>query len=263
VTDTVLTEVRKNMPTTLPVIVTVGDLPAKDMGMQHKSFPRLLKMIASGCNVWIKGPAGSGKTYAVMQAAKAFEASFYYTGAVGDAYALLGYKDAKGEYQGTSFRQAYEHGGLFLWDEVDASDANALLAFNAALENGCCAFPDRLVSRHPDFKCVAAGNTVGQGATQEYVGRNRLDTAFLSRFVTLDWEYDEALELATTPDVTWTKRVQTLRARAKVKGLRVLITPRASYMGGRLLAAGLSRKEVEDATIAALMTPDQYAQVGG
>jgi hypothetical protein len=241
--------------------VSVPDMPVKDMGFQHKMFPTLLKAIAARVPIWLAGPSGSGKTTAAMNAAEALGLPFRYTGAVGDQYALMGYNDANGRYVRTQFREAFEHGGVFLWDEVDASDPNALLAFNAALANGAAAFPDAIVEKHPDCVLIAAANTWGHGGTHEYVGRLKLDAAFLKRFACLAWEYDEDLELATCANESWVKRVQQVRKRVKDKGLRVLVTPRESYLGARLLAAGLDQDTVENMTIRSGMTADQWAQV--
>jgi hypothetical protein len=89
----------------------------------------------------------------------------------------------------------------------------------------------------------------------------KLDQAFLKRFVCLAWDYDNELELATAPNPTWTKRVQAVRAQVKAKGLRVLVTPRESYFGARLLAAGLDQDTVEAMTLRSGMTEEQWSQV--
>src|SRR5690606_10479105 len=66
-----------------------------------------------------------------------------------------------------------------------------------AIANGFCTFPDgKTVESSPDFRFIAAMNTYGNGATTEYVGRNRLDAATLDRFVFLELEHDEQLERA-------------------------------------------------------------------
>lgn len=237
------------------------DLPALNIGKQHRLFETLLKMVQTGLNVWIAGPAGSGKTTAAKNVAKALEKKFHYTGAVSDPFALLGFTDANGKTTRPAFREAFEHGGVFLFDEIDASDPNALAALHAAIENGVCAFPDTVVDRHADFILIASANTYGHGGTHEYVGRNKLDGATLDRYVVLEWCYDEDLELDTAPNPTWTKRVQALRKRAAEKGLRILITPRASYQGGLLLAAGLDKSVVEKATVRRGLTDDQWKQI--
>lgn len=229
----------------------------KDLGIQHKQFPILLKAVMSRVNIWLAGPSASGKTTAAQNVSKALDLKFHYTGAVSDPYALLGYNDANGRYIRTSFREAWEHGGVFLWDEVDASDPNALLAFNAALANGTAPFPDGCIDKHKDCVLIAAANTWGFGATHEYVGRLKMDAAFLKRFAFLAWDYDDQLELATAPNKQWTQRVQQVRKRVQEKGIRALVSPRESYIGAMLLESGISQDIVEDMTIFSSLTKEQ------
>ncbi len=83
---------------------------------------------------------------------------------------------------------------------MDAADPNVLLLINAALANGHMALPNRpdnpYATRHPDFVCVAAANTVGTGADRLYAGRNKLDGATLDRFAIgkVYMDYDERVE---------------------------------------------------------------------
>jgi hypothetical protein len=244
--------------------VTVNGEARGTLDAQHRQFDHLLKMVAAGCNVWLAGPAGSGKTTAARNVAKALGRPFYFTGAVDTEYKLLGYTDAKGNLVRRPFREAWEHGGVFLFDEIDASLPGAVLALNAALAGDLCDFPDACIPRHPDFLCIAAANTFGQGANAEYVGRMKQDAAFLDRFSFLAWEIDTDLETRTSGNETWARHVQMIRAKVHAKGLKVLVTPRATYQGARLMAAGLTRQEAEAATIRKGMTQDQWAslQVG-
>lgn len=236
------------------VVVKVADrVPVVVGATVHKQFERLLKMVAAGCNVWVAGPAGSGKTTAAEQVAKALGLPFRFNGAIDTEYKLSGFVDAQGRIVSTAFREAYTNGGVYLFDEVDASLPGALLAFNGALAGDSCEFPGVTdpVRKHPDFRCIAAGNTWGYGATSEYVGRNRLDAAFLDRFVQLTWDYDEALELKLATNEAWCRRVQALRAKARSRGLKVVISPRATIYGCKLLAAGFTLDDAIDATVRA------------
>ena len=244
-----------------PTRIQIPNLPVIDAGHQHRNFPLLLKALVAGCNAWLAGPSGSGKTTAAMNVAKALQTPFRYTGAIGDPYGLLGFRTATGEVVRTPFRDAWETGGIFLWDEVDASDPNALLAFNAALANSSCAFPDATVPRHPGCLIIAAANTWGHGATNEYVGRNKIDAAFLKRFVFLDWPYDEDLERNTCSNKEWCAKVQQVRKNVASAKLRVLITPRETYQGERLLAAGCSQEETERMTIRAGLSDEQWRKI--
>jgi MoxR-like ATPase len=232
-------------------------------GQQHKQFARFVKALATKNNVWLAGPAGSGKTTAAEKAAEALGVPFYFNGAIDTEYKLLGFIDAQGRIVSTAFREAFTNGGVYLFDEVDASLPAATLAFQAALANGMADFPGGMVRRHPDFYCVAAANTWGLGATNDYVGRNRLDAAFLDRFVVkISWGYDESLERTIAGNDEWTSFVQGVRAKAKANGLKVVISPRASIGGALLLAAGFTMEETADLTVYASLTADQRANLG-
>jgi cobaltochelatase CobS len=244
----------------------------KTSGTQHPLFADLLACLSAAManksyiNVWIAGPTGSGKTHAAREAAKALGVPFYFNGALGMTHELLGFVDAGGKYHTTPFREAYENGGVYLFDEVDASDNAALLALNAALANGECSFPDKPlpVARHEDFRCIGAANTFGQGATAEFIGRAKIDAAFLSRFpVKLHWAYDIALEQAISGNVEFTKRVQAARARAQAAGVKIVIDPRHSMAGAALIAGGMSSDRAAALTYLSGLSVEQQRIVEG
>ena len=84
---------------------------------------------------------------------------------------LFGYMDATGNYVKTRFYDCYVDGGVFVIDEADNASANLLTALNGALANGTGAFPCGNMKRHPDFVCLATGNTSGWGANPILVPR--------------------------------------------------------------------------------------------
>jgi hypothetical protein len=174
---------------------------------------------------------------------------FYMAAKVQSEFTLLGFMNAAGKYVSTPFREAYEHGGIFLLDEMDASSASALAAFNAALANGHCPFPDKLVKRHPDFVCIGAGNTIGTGHNRQYVGRAQLDAATLDRFAFVQVEYDANIEAAMCPNKAWRDYVQAIRNYCDQNAIRAIVSPRASKSGNMLLAAGETWQEVAQALI--------------
>lgn len=235
-------------PVTLHV-VTAKDAPPTPLGMVHRETPRIIKMLAAGVNVYLHGPAGSGKTTAGRKCAEAFGLPFYFAAKVESEYMLLGFKDARGETVRTQFREAYEHGGVFLFDEMDGSSPSAIVALNAALANGICPFPDGVVQRHANFKCIGAGNTKLTGATREYVGRNQLDAASVDRFAFVEFGYDDGLETALATNDNWRAYVQSARKAVTARALKHLVTPRATFDGCTLLEAGLTWSEVEDAVL--------------
>jgi cobaltochelatase CobS len=248
--------------------VVQPELPAVDVGVQHFKFETLLKACnartpdGGRLNVWLCGPAASGKTTAARNVAKALGMSFTFNGAIATQFELLGFIDAKGICVRTPFRNAWENGGVYLFDEVDGSNPNAVTAFNAALANGVCAFPDGMVERHPDCIVIAGANTSGNGATHEYVGRMKQDKAFLDRFVEIEWPIDEKLEAAITPNEAWVKRVQGVRKRMETRGIKGhMVTPRASQYGAALLAAGIDMETVERMTLKKGLAEDAWTQI--
>ena len=229
----------------LDIIVKLDNAKPKDLGKQHNQLPTLLQILATKLNVYLVGPAGAGKTYAAEQCAKALGVPYHFTGAVASEFKLTGFIDAQGRIVSTEFRKAFENGGLFLFDEIDASYPQAVLAFNAALANDYMDFPDKRVPRHEKFYCIAAANTYGQGADRQYIGRNQLDAASLDRFVFLDWNYDENLERDLAGNNDWTDFVQKVRRYVAAQKIRHVVSPRASIFGAKLLATGIAKNIVE------------------
>lgn len=243
--------------------VSIGTGPVMPLGLTHRQAGDVIAMLAAGVNVYLHGPAGSGKTTVARQAAQAFNVPFYFAAKVESEYLLLGFTDAKGQAVRTPFRDAYERGGVFLLDEMDGSSPGAIVALNAALANGVCPFPDAVIERHPDFKCIGAGNTPLRGASRQYVGRNQLDAASVDRFAFLSFGYDEALEMAAAGNPQWVRYVQAVRRAVADRGLDgdVLVTPRASIDGAKLLAAGMSWEAASDAVLWKGLDPDTVQQI--
>lgn len=233
----------------LEVIIKVDNKKANDLGIQHFQFPMLMQILSTQLNVYLVGSAGSGKTTVAENCAKALEIPFHFTGAIASEFKLTGFMNAQGIIVSTEFRKAYENGGLFLFDEIDASYPQAVLAFNAALANNYMDFPDKKVPRHKDFYCIAAANTFGQGADRQYIGRNQLDAASLDRFVFIDWEIDENLERKLANNDNWVDFVQKIRKVIVDLKIRHVVSPRASIFGSKLLAKGIEREVVEKSVI--------------
>lgn len=264
--------VRAEIANIPPRVIEIRDrdvLVGKVEGRQHPRFADLVRVLSQRdargwySNVWLSGPPGAGKTHGADTAAKALGAHFHFNGALLMAHELLGFIDANGRYHATPFRRAFEHGGVYLFDEIDGSDNSAILPLNAALANGSCAFPDATVPRHPDFRVIASANTWGLGATADFVGRAKIDAAIRSRFpVRLSWDYDPDLEAAICGNETFARRVQKARAKAQAAGLKVVIDPRASIAGAALIAAGYTEDQAASMTYLADLSADQRKNLG-
>ncbi len=224
-------------------------------GYTHAVLPELLLALGARCHVLLVGPAGTGKSMLATHAAEALGLPLQAIslGPTTPMSKVFGYYDAHGNYHDTPFRRAFEHGGVMLLDELDNGHPGLLAELNQALALGVCAFADRMVSAHPDFRLVATGNTYGSGGDRQYVGRQALDAATLDRFVTMEVPVDEELEERVAMALAPAKKrlvrqllteVRRLREIAADKQLPVMFSPRVSYDGARLLAAGATYDQV-------------------
>lgn len=250
IVDKKLAEFRKKQVKVIEV-KQPDNLPNKVVGVCHY----LTEQIAQVCNVGVHqmlvGPAGGGKTTCCEKVAEILNLKFYpmSVGPQTTKSDLLGFIDAAGNYHTTPLREAFENGGLLLLDEVDAANAGVLTIINALLANGYCSFPDGVKARNENFRCICACNTYGRGADRQYVGRNQLDAATLDRFAVVDFDYDDNLERMIAGNDAWVDKVQQYRKRAFDLKMRVVISPRASIFGAKLLASGMKEKMVEELVV--------------
>jgi len=186
----------------------------------HISYNRLKTCLLSGVAPMIVGPAGSGKSLACEQVSRELQLPFYVANRVQNSFELTGFVNAQGKYVPTQFYEAYTKGGLFLFDEVDASAPEALVTINNAIAQGYMSFPGHVknLNMHENFKLIAAGNTYGKGATSLYTGRNILDAATLDRFMIIDWDYDLELEKRNVQNKSLLEFCWELRKAAKKLG---------------------------------------------
>jgi hypothetical protein len=187
----------------------------KIAGVLPAEWNKILQLAVARENILMVGPTGCGKTFVAEKIAEALNLPFYSISCCEgmSENELKGWLLPVGEngswvYVPSDFVKAYETGGVFNLDEMDASDANVLTWLNKAI--GGTSFhlamrkENSLVKRHKDFVLVACANTMGSGADMIYVGRNQLDGATRDRFKVgiISMDYSPQVEAALIdPDV--------------------------------------------------------------
>jgi MoxR-like ATPase len=240
-------------------------LPFLDLASPtHRNLPLIRACLQADVPVWLHGEAGSGKSTLGEQIAAQLELPFraLSLGPTSGKVDLLGHIDANSHHHRTGLREIYEatrpdgadgQGGVFLFDEVDNANPSILTILNSLIANGHGEFPDGRVARHQNARFIAAANTIGRGATAQYVGRAPIDAATIDRFAFIQTDIDEDLEtyMATdelptreafdlkaggVPDVKdWLRRVRAFRYAASDMGIRTIVSTRATLYGRRLI----------------------------
>lgn len=215
----------------------------------------ITRRIAAGfSNIWLSGPAGTGKTSLARTVSEAIGRRFGSQSFAPDitSAALIGGPDVKGDYREPSFVDFYENGGVYLLDEVDAADPSILLVLNQALDNGHLPMPRhtdparRMLKRHPDFICICAANTWGTGADAQYVGRLQQDSAFLNRFAMAKFAigYDRDLERSLCPNEAMLETLWTIREAVESNKIRRVCGTREVVAAAKMDAAGYTKFDI-------------------
>lgn len=159
-------------------------------GFHHMSG-LIVKLLAARIPVALIGPSGTGKTTLLRKCAEHLgmpSGAAPMTAGATPSWLLGRYTlDAENSFKDTKMLRCLTDGGVFVFNELDASDPNMLLVANdvIALEPG--EIFDNPVNgeeyvRHGDFLPGATMNTFGLGANAQYTGRERIDLATIDRF---------------------------------------------------------------------------------
>jgi hypothetical protein len=262
-----------------PLRIQVNDLPPFDASGQHDLFPDLVEVAAIGLRTWIAGPAGSGKTHASAEAARAAGMVAYICPPSLTRYDVVGYLDAHSQYVETqvSLWARSEVPAALILDEVDGWSEAAQLAANLPLANGH--FPltgggavDIYRAGTVHKWICATANTWGTGPNAKYVGRRKMDAAFLNRFdVKMLWPYDEELERRIAlphagPEkqdaaARLVRQIQKARAHVDSKGIEITISPRQSIAACKALRVNMPAGKVWERIILGGSTELQRAEI--
>lgn len=217
----------------------------EDGEIKHEQFGKIKSCVENNIPVYLVGPAGSGKNFTLEQIAWELGLEFYFTNSVQDEYKLTGFIDAGGKYHETEFYKAFKNGGLFFLDELDASIPEVLVLLNAAIANGYFAFPNEKIHAHENFRVVAAGNTVGNGADEQYTGRTVIDQATLDRFAIIFFDYSERIELNITGNnKELVNFIRELRKQSQEKGIRATYSYRCMMMVVKLEKTNIALEDI-------------------
>lgn len=185
------------------------DIPEID---QIPNFQKILDDLSVGNNVFLVGSAGTGKTtlgekvaYALFDRKEQDGKSLPYT--IINCNQWTSPIDIKGGqtiegYKEGALIEAWRDGKVLILDELPKLDANTAGILNDALAK--TAKEDAIIfnglnnpiKKHPDFGCIATGNTFGKGASGNYVGNNKQDASLLDRFSACVYRigFNESLE---------------------------------------------------------------------
>ena len=261
---------KKEAPETIHTFRLGDEIKGRAKGARPECA-EIVRLIAAGLkNVWLAGPAGSGKTTLARTVSEALGARFGYQSFGPDITKgdLIGGVDVQGNYHEPAFVDFYEKGGVYLLDEIDAADASILLVLNAALDNGHLSIPRhpdparRIIARHPETVIICAANTWGTGPDSQYIGRAQLDAAFLDRFTLaqLQIDYDMELEKKVCPDSQLRATLQMIRQKIKEHKIRRIVGTRAMVKAGQLYSAGFTISEIKERLLRS-WTPEERAKV--
>lgn len=215
-----------------PVVITQGSKQTKVEGVLPDEFPQIVQLASQRIPILLVGPAGCGKTYIAGKVAEALDLEFYdqscsegVSESIFTGWLLPVAKGGSFDYVPAPFINAYEKGGVFLLDEMDASDPNLLTFLNKAIANDFFFLPQRhkkpKVTKHKDFVVIGAANTFGNGANAQYVGRNALDAATLDRFragmTFLDYSSTVEQALVDSDVLEWGRKVRDCISRNKFR----------------------------------------------
>lgn len=235
-----------------------GNLKKID-GVLHERFDEVLAYVQADEPVFLCGPAGCGKNVLVKQVAEALGLDFYFSNAVTQEYKITGFTDAMGAFQESQFYKAFKNGGIFFLDEMDASIPEVLVILNAAIANRYFDFPAPIgyVEAHPDFRVVAAGNTLGQGASLEYVGRTQLDAASLNRFAVIKVDYDRNIEMnCAQDDKDLVDFIHDVREASEKAGIQMVVSYRDISRIAKMKSVLGVRRALETGLLKGMDKPD-------
>lgn len=229
----------------------------------HYLMPRLLRLIDAGLHVALYGPAGTGKSTALIQACEAlgFAHELETLDPSTPRSTVFGYRTPGGEKVETAYSRCYTRGMAYILDEADLAPGPVQTLFNTSLANGAGGFAWGMEARDSKFRFLAAMNTPGLGPTPAYPDRRPMSSAFRDRLYLMYWPEDDniirracGLPLRKAPDAgeetcsagLWGEWYIKVRDYCEKNAPTLRPSPRVVHTGLKALAAGETPEMVAD-----------------
>jgi cobaltochelatase CobS len=164
--------------------------------------------------LYIFGPTGCGKSATVEQLAARLRIPLFnlvgsFDTDVADLYGSRTATNGTVYYEYGLLALAYKYGGWFLLDELDGLNPALALGLNTVLEGRPLVLPEsgEIIRRHPRFRFIATANTNGgSDDTGVYQGTQRMNLAFMDRFIKIEAQYpskevEKVLLLQFAPEI--------------------------------------------------------------
>ena len=247
------------------LVIKVDNTPPVKIEGAHYYFDRLVKLVSAGMHVYLWGPAGSGKTFAALQAAQALSRSAEIDTLDPSTFRSMvqGYMSPDGKPVHTTFTRCWVSGNIYVADECDNAPGHVQTLFNSALANGHAPLAWGNVAREGKFGFIGTGNTPG-APTRSFPDRKPMSAAFRDRLYFMHWPVDWNIarklsgnacqpapsRISGTCSVSkWESWVERVHGWADSNAPTLMVTPRASIEGTKALAHGEFVSEVADGLV--------------
>lgn len=235
----------------LPTPFGVPDLAVQNEHSTIKDFQKMLDDILGGNNIFLVGPAGTGKTFTAEAICKVLY------GPVGEYMEvincsqwtsprdLIGGETIEGYKEG-GLINAWKDGKLLVLDELPKLDPNTAGLLNDALaktgHRGATAptltsAARKVYPKHARFGVVATGNITGKKTSSKYGGNNRQDASLIDRFAGsyywVDFNRDLERSLVYEPVFSIFDAIRDVLLKEDIENdvtLRVMMNANRTYM---------------------------------